>query len=128
MPRHKYFLGALVFLLALGIAHLASAAQDNQENKEGKARIEGQAGDTNFDFSIQGGDSNSDRDRTRPGPQGERGAPGPQGPAGAPGPQGPSGPSGGTVLGMDPTVALLVGLGVLAVVIVAIVAASRGRE
>jgi hypothetical protein len=32
------------------------------------------------------------------------------------------------VLGMDPTVALLVGLGVLAIVIVAIVAASRGRE
>jgi hypothetical protein len=29
---------------------------------------------------------------------------------------------------MDPTIALLVGLGVLAVVIVAIVAASRGRE
>jgi hypothetical protein len=32
------------------------------------------------------------------------------------------------VLGMDPTIALLVGLGVLAVVIVAIVAASRSRE
>jgi hypothetical protein len=32
------------------------------------------------------------------------------------------------VLGMDPTIALLVGLAVLAVVIVAIVAASRGRE
>jgi hypothetical protein len=29
---------------------------------------------------------------------------------------------------MDPTVALLVGLGVLAVVIVAIIAASRGRR
>jgi hypothetical protein len=29
---------------------------------------------------------------------------------------------------MDPTIALLVGLGVLAVVIVAIVAASRGGE
>jgi hypothetical protein len=29
---------------------------------------------------------------------------------------------------MDPTIALLVGLGVLAVVIVAIIAASRGRE
>jgi hypothetical protein len=29
---------------------------------------------------------------------------------------------------MDPTIALLVGLGVLAVVIVAIVAASRSRE
>jgi hypothetical protein len=29
---------------------------------------------------------------------------------------------------MDPTIALLVGLGVLAIVIVAIVAASRGRE
>jgi len=53
---------------------------------------------------------------------------GPVGQPGQPGPQGPAGPSGGTVLGLDPTIAMLVGLGVLAVVIVAIVAASRSRD
>lgn len=122
----KYLLSALVFFFALGFAYSVNA-QEPPERREGKATVEGKAGDTNFDIRVQGGE----REKSQPGPQSREGAPGPAGPAGEPGPRGPagpSGPSGGQVLGMDPTVALLVGLGVLAVVIVAIVAASRGRE
>jgi hypothetical protein len=76
---------------------------------------------------IQGEKENRSR-VPQPG-EGEKGAPGPQGPAGAPGPQGPTGPSGssgGTILGMDSTLALFLALGVFAVVIIAIVASSRG--
>ena len=122
MKKHRYVISALLLFFALGFASIA-AAQDAPRKGEGKATIEGKAGDTNFDIRVQGGEKNASPAR--------EGAPGPTGPAGQPGPQGPagpSGPSGGQVLGMDPTIALLVGLGVLAVVIVAIVAASRGRE
>jgi hypothetical protein len=125
MKNQRYLFGVFLLFFALAFAHSAFA-QDAQKN-EGKATIEGKAGDTNFDIRVQGRDA----DRNRPAREGREGVPGPQGPAGQPGPQGPSGPSGpsgGQVLGMDPTIALLVGLGVLAVVIVAIVAASRGRE
>ena len=123
MKKQCYLLGIFLLFFTLGYVHLADA----QEKNEGKATIEGKAGDTNFDIRVQGRDA----DRDRPGREGREGLPGPSGPAGQPGPQGPSGPagpSGGQVLGMDPTIALLVGLGVLAVVIIAIVAASRGRE
>jgi len=126
MKNYRYLFTAFLFFVALGFAHIAGA-QDAPQKSEGKATIEGKAGDTNFDIRVQGRDA----EKSRPGPEGREGAPGPSGPAGAPGPQGPagpSGPSGGQVLGMDPTIALLVGLGVLAVVIIAIVAASRGRE
>ena len=124
MKNGKYLIGAVLFFFAVGFATLA-AAQDAPQRSEGKARVEGKAGDTNFDLRVQGGEEKRGRtetDRSMPGPQGPAGQPGPQGPAG------PSGPSGGTVMGMDPTIALLVGLGVLAVVIVAIVAASRSRD
>ena len=127
MKKQRYLWSAFLFLVALGFAHVVSA-QDAPRKDEGKATIEGKAGDTNFDIRVQGGEKG---DRARPGREGPESTPGPSGPAGQPGPEGPvgpSGPSGGQVLGMDPTIALLVGLGVLAVVIVAIVAASRGRE
>lgn len=127
MKNQRYLFGAFLFFIALGFAHVVSA-QDSPRKDEGKATIEGKAGDTNFDIRVQGGEK---EDRARPGREAREGTPGPAGPAGQPGPQGPAGPSGpagGQVLGMDPTIALLVGLGVLAVVIVAIVAASRGRE
>ena len=127
MKNQRYLLGIFLLFFALGFAYLADA-QDSQKN-EGKATIEGKAGDTNFDIRVQGGEPSWDR--AQPGQEGREGVPGPSGPAGLPGPQGPagpSGPSGGQVLGMDPTIALLVGIGVLAVVIVAIVAATRGRE
>jgi hypothetical protein len=115
---------ALYFVTVAG-AGLA-AAQDPPVKNDG-AKVQGRAGDTNFDVRIQGDKENRSR-VPQPG-ESERGAPGPQGPAGAPGPQGPSGPAGssssGTFLGMDSTVALFVGLGIFAIVIVAIVASSR---
>jgi hypothetical protein len=130
MKQHKYLLSVLLLFFALGLAGSVSA-QDSPRKNEG-ARIEGKAGDTNVDVQVQRRESQQNREQgERRGPEGDRGVPGPQGPAGAPGapgPAGPSGPSGGAVLGMDPTIALLVGLGVLAVVIVAIVAASRGHD
>jgi hypothetical protein len=129
MKHKRYLITAFLFVLALGFAQVAGA-QDAPQKTEGKATIEGKAGDSNVDIRVQG--ERGDRgDRGMPGREGREGMQGPAGPAGQPGPQGPagpSGPSGGEVLGMDPTIALLVGLGVLAVVIVAIVAASRGRE
>jgi hypothetical protein len=121
MKNRTYLISVLLFFFALGFANLV-AAQDTPQKNEGKATIEGRAGDTNFDLRVQGGEEKRDRDRVMPGPQGPAGQPG------QPGPQGPAGPSGGAVLGMDPTIAMLVGLGVLAVVIVAIVAASRSRD
>src|SRR5437870_8018257 len=111
----KQIVAILVLLVAFGFATLA-AAQESSRQGDNKARIEGRSGDTKFDVQVQGD-------------QGQRGPEGRPGPQGTPGPQGAPGPSGSTtttVLGMDPTIALLIGLGVLAVVIVAIVAASRG--
>jgi hypothetical protein len=111
----KQLIAIFVLLVAFGFATVAAA----QESKSGETTVQGQAGDTKFKVQIP-------KDQGQPGPQGPEGRPGPQA---APGPQGAPGPSGSTtttVLGMDPTIALLVGLGVLAVVIVAIVAASRG--
>jgi hypothetical protein len=119
--------GALLFAVTLSFG-ATSAAQESPSPSEGQATVEGKAGDKGFDLRAQGGISEEGQ-RSSPAREGERGMPGPQGPAGAPGPQGPTGPagaSGGTIMGMDSTVALLVGLGILAVVIVAIVAASRG--
>jgi len=122
MKNRKYFLSALLFFFAIGFTNFA-LAQDAPSKEKG-ASIEGRAGDTNFNLRVQQGE----KQQGPQSPEGDRGMPGPQGPAGVPGPQGPSGPSGGSVIGMDPTIAMLVGLGVLAVVIVAIVAASRSRE
>jgi len=118
----KYLFGTLMVLVVLGVGSIASAQAP--EKNEDKASVEGKAGDTSFSVQAQRekGDSG---ERARPSPEGDRGPAGMPGPQGAPGPQGPAGPSGG-FLGMDPTIALLVGLGVLAVVIVAIVATSRG--
>ena len=127
MKNQRYVLSAILFFFVVGFAGLTGAQESPQKN-EGKAEVEGKAGDTNFDIRVQG---ERREDRTRPEKEGRPGTPGPAGPAGehgAQGPAGPAGPAGGQVLGMDPTVALLVGLGVLAVVIVAIVAASRGRD
>jgi hypothetical protein len=127
MKNDRYLIAAILFFFALGFASLA-AAQDTPQKSEGKATIEGKAGDTSFDLRVQGGPEKQGRqesDKAMPGPQGPAGQPGQPGPQG---PAGPSGPSGGTVLGMDPMIALLVGLGVLAVVIVAIVAASRSHD
>jgi hypothetical protein len=124
MKNSRYLISALVFIFALGFANLIAAQYSPQKN-EGKATIEGKAGDTNFDIRVQGGEEKRGLPEAMPGREGPAAQPGQPG---LPGPQGPAGPAGGSVMGMDPMIALLVGLGVLAVVIVAIVAASRSRE
>jgi hypothetical protein len=120
----KYLIAVFSFLImSAAIAGIASA-QDSPGKNDG-AKVQGQAGDTKFDVRVQG----EKQDRSAQPREGEKGVPGPQGPAGAPGPQGPAGPSGsssGNFLGMDPTVALFLGLGVFAIVVIAIVASTRG--
>lgn len=61
-----------------------------------------------------------------PGPPGVPGPPGPPGPPGAPGAPGLPGPPGPTIFGMDQTTAIIVGVVLVLVVILAIVAVSRG--
>jgi len=127
MKKHKFLFAGILFLFMLGVTGLA-AAQDSPRKDDGGARVQGKAGDHSFDVQVQGGESRRDSRPSRESPVVDNSRPGPQGGQGEPGPQGPAGPSGGTVLGMDSTVALFVGLAVFAVVIVGIVAASRGRE
>jgi hypothetical protein len=122
----KYVIAALVLFFTLGVAKLA-AAQDSPRQEPGKApgqAVEPRSGDTNVDIQVRKGEEG------RSGPQGPEGRPGPEGAPGPRGPAGAPGAPGGTILGMDSNVALLVGLAILAVVIVAIVAASGrgGRE
>lgn len=126
MIRTRYLVG--IFLLAFSLTFAYAVDAQESGNRDDKTVVQGKAGDGKFEVQVQNQDRERAADRgtdTRPGPQG------PSGPAGEPGPRGPAGPSGpagGEIMGMDPTIALLVGLGVLAVVIVAIVAASRSRE
>ena len=123
----KYLIAILAFLVVSAVIGGIASAQDSS-GKNDRAKVQGQAGDTKFDVRVQG--EKQDRSPNVPQPGGgERSVPGPQGPVGATGPQGPAGPSGsssGTFLGMDSTVALFLGLGVFAVVVIAIVASSRG--
>lgn len=60
-----------------------------------------------------------------PGQQGAPGTPGPQGAPGAPGPSASSGGGGDTFLGMDATVAMIIGAIFVLIVLVSIVALSR---
>ncbi len=61
-----------------------------------------------------------------PGAPGAPGSPGMPGTPGAPGPQGTPGPESPTYFGMDQTTALIIGAIVVLLIIVAIVAVSRG--
>lgn len=63
-----------------------------------------------------------------PGPPGAPGAPGQPGAPGPQGPQGPAGPAAPTLLGLDPAFAVVVGVLLLLVIVLAIVAVSRGGE
>lgn len=115
--------GGLISLVVVGVP-MVVVAQNAQRKSDGQA-VERPSRDTNVDIRVQG----EKGDQGSRGPQGPEGTPGREGPSGAPGPQGPAGapgPSGDTILGMDSTVALFVGLALILVVIVAIVAASRG--
>jgi len=109
-------LGALIALVMVAIPTIV-VAQDAQRKSDGQA-VQRPSGDTNVDIQAQG----EKKEQGSGSPQGPQGAPGPQGPAGMPG------PSANTFLGMDATVALFVGLALILVVIVAIVAASRGSH
>jgi hypothetical protein len=123
----KLIIGALILFFTFGVATIAAAQEAGKTESQA---VEKGSKDTNVDIRIQRDERRSAQDREREkgvaGPQGPAGAPGPQGTPGPQGAPGPAGSSGGTFLGMDPTVALFIGLGVLAVVIIAIVAASRG--
>ena len=122
----KYLIAVLSFLVMSAAIAGITSAQDSS-GKNDRAKVQGQAGDTKFDVRVQGEKQDRSPNVSQPG-GGERSVPGPQGPAGAPGPQGPAGASGsssGTFLGMDSTVALFLGLGVFAIVVIAIVASSR---
>ena len=123
----KYLIGVLLLVLTIAVAQRASA-QDSSSKSDHAAKVEGRADDKGFDVRIKGSKEEQGQRNARE-DSAEKAVPGPQGPAGAPGPQGPSGPAGassGTFLGMDSTVALFIGLGVFAIVVIAIVAASRG--
>lgn len=131
----KVLVAAVILFVTCWAASIASA-QDSP-TKEQSPAIDRPSSDAQSrpggDIGVPGpGTQGPGVERGRPGSEGPAGMFGPQGPAGAPGPQEPSGapgPSGGgTFLGMDSSVALLVGLGILAVIIVAIVAASRGSR
>ena len=121
-------LGALIAFAMVAIPTIV-VAQDAQRKSDGQA-VQRPSGETNVDIQAQG----EKKEQGSGNPQASQGAQGPQGPAGAPGPQGAQGPagmpgpSGNTILGMDATVALFVGLAFILVVIVAIVAASRGTS
>ena len=122
----KKLAGILCLMLTLGLVSIA-AAQDSPRQDQGSAASKEKSAESNIDSRSQGQKGDQAERGTQPSrePQGPSGIAGPQG---QPGPQGPAGPSGGTTVlfGIDPTIALLVGLGILAVVIVAIVASSRG--
>jgi hypothetical protein len=117
-------IGAVIALVIIAMP-VAVIAQDAKKGTDGQAQP---SRDTNVDIRVQG----EKGQEAAPGRQGPEGAPGREGPAGAPGPQGPagapgpSGASGGTILGINSTVALFIGLALVLVVIVALVAASRG--
>jgi len=120
-------LGGLIAFVMVAIPAIV-VAQDAQRKGDGQS-VQAPSGDTNVDIQAQ-----REKKEGLGSPQGPQGVPGPQGPAGQPGPQGPAGapgmpgPSANTFLGMDSTVALFVGLALILVVIVAIVAASRGTH
>lgn len=125
----KKLAGVLCFLmLTLGLVSIA-AAQDSPRQDQGSAASKEKSAGSNIDIRIQSEKGDQTERSTQPSreSQGPAAVPGPQG---RPGPQGPAGPSGGTtIMGIDPTIALLIGLGILAVVIVAIVASTRsGHE
>ena len=121
----KIIIVALFLTVSTIIAQKVSA-QDSPSKNGAAAKVEGRADDKGFDVRVKGGEQSQ---KNTAGDTREKAVPGPQGPAGAPGPQGPAGSGGstsGTFFGMDPTVALFIGLGVFAIVVIAIVAASRG--
>jgi len=114
----RYLASALFFFVVFAVIGLGVKAADSGEKSAPAVRIQ-----------IQGGEKGSPGQEGAPGTPGAPGAPGPQGAPGAPGPPGspvsPSSSGGTTFLGMDSTVAMVLGGVLVLVVIVSIVAISR---
>jgi hypothetical protein len=110
----KYLASALFFFVVLAVIGLGVRGGESAEKSAPDVQIQ-----------IQGGEKGS------PGQEGAAGAPGAPGPQGAPGapapasPVSPSSSGGTTILGMDSTVALLIGGVLILIIIVAIVAISK---
>jgi len=111
----KYLASVLFFFVVLAVIGLGVRAGVSAEKSAPDVQIQ-----------IQGGEKGSPGQEGSPGAPG---APGPQGAPGAPAPQAspvsPSSSGGTTFLGMDSTVAMVLGGVLVLVVIVSIVAISR---
>jgi hypothetical protein len=119
----KYLTSALFFFVVLAVIGLGVWAGESAEKSAPDVQIQ-----------IQGGEKGSQGSQGSPGEEGAPGAPGAPGPQGAPGapapapqaaPVSPSSSGGTTFLGMDSTVAMVLGGVLVLVVIVSIVAISR---
>jgi hypothetical protein len=111
----KYLTSALFFFVVLAVIDLGVRAGESPEKSAPDVQIQ-----------IQGGEKGSPGQEGAPG---AAGAPGPQGAPGAPAPQAapvsPSSSGETTFLGMDSTVAMVLGGVLVLVVIISIVAISR---
>src|SRR5918994_1358988 len=67
----KYLLAAFVLFMTFGVATLAGA-QDSPRRDEVGAKVQGRAGDTNFDVRVQG-EKGEQAQRSPQGREGERG-------------------------------------------------------
>ena len=56
MKKHTFLFAGILFLFVLGVTGLA-AAQDSPRKDDGGARVQGRAGDHSFDVQVQGGES-----------------------------------------------------------------------
>ena len=124
----KYLVGVLSLFVVLAVLGLVARNSKAAESKAPDVQIQVQPGGEKGSPGSQGAPGTPGREGSpgTPGPQGAPGTPGPQGAPGAPGPSASSGSSGTTFLGMDSTVAMIIGAIFVVIVIVAIVAISRG--
>jgi hypothetical protein len=117
----KYLTSALFLFVVLAVISFVVRAAESAEKSAPDVQIQ-----------IQGGEKGSQGSQGSPGQEGAPsapGAPGPQGAPGAPAPQAapvsPSSSGGTTILGMDSTVAMVLGGVLVLIVILSIVAVSR---
>ncbi len=115
----KYLVGVLSLFVVLAVLGLVVRSSKAAESKAPDVQIQVQPGGEKGSPGPQGAPGTPKR-------EGSPGTPEPQGAPGAPGPSASSGSSGTTFLGMDSTVAMIIGAIFVVIVIVAIVAISRG--
>ncbi|HEY1374602.1 MAG TPA: collagen-like protein [Candidatus Binatia bacterium] len=130
----KYLVGVLSLFVVLAVLVLVARSSKAAESKTPDVQVQVNPSQSSPGTQgAPGAPGPSGREGTpgregapgAQGPQGSPGAPGPQGPAGAPGPSASSGSSGTTFLGMDSSVAMIIGAIFVLIVIIAIVAVSR---